>query len=150
MIPVGMESVFRIIQTDGTQLDMLLQPGMVSSDIERTWHKDLTVNGVIKVDDQGCPVMVNGAVDRFAQCSYDAQNLHWSGEAVLNSCSPTLMQDLKQVIPKLANRTGPHVLFTILKKIYRPSSSKIKSVVNKAGGTQADRLPWGKCLSLCP
>ncbi|CAB9529127.1 hypothetical protein SEMRO_2406_G326550.1 [Seminavis robusta] len=148
MISVGMESVFRIIQTDGTQLDMLLQPGMVSSDIERTWHKDLTINGVIKVDDQGRPVLVNGAVDRFAQCSYDAQNLHWSGEAVLNSCSPTLMQDLKQVIPQLADRTGPHVLFTILKKIYRPSSSKIKSLVNKLEALKLTDYPGEMSLTL--
>jgi hypothetical protein len=56
----------------------------------------------------------------------------WSAEAVLNSCTKILRQDLKLVIPP-EERTGPKVLMVLFEKLYRPSLANNKALLDKLG-----------------
>ena len=84
----GLEGVFQIQTSTGT-LDMLKTPGLVTEDIVSTWLDDLTVDGVH--DPAG--------FNRHPICPYDKINLQLSAEAILNSCSDTLRQDLLNTVP---------------------------------------------------
>ena len=79
----GLESVFCIVQDDGTEINMLETPGLVNLDMVKTWVTDLTVDGVH-----------DGNGGRHAVCPYDRMNLTWSGAAVLNSCSDQFCNEL--------------------------------------------------------
>jgi hypothetical protein len=79
----GMEPIFQIVRSDGTIIDMLKQPGFVSTKLITSWIKDLTVDGVH-----------DGQCGRLAICQFDIINLQYSFHAVLNSCSALLRQDL--------------------------------------------------------
>jgi hypothetical protein len=78
----GMEPVFQIVRSDSTIIDMLKQPGFMSTELITSWIKDLTVDGVH--DGQGGQLTV---------CPFDVTNLQYSFHAV-NSCSALLRQDL--------------------------------------------------------
>ena len=94
----GMEAVFQIQTGDGT-LDMLKTPGLLTDEIVTKWIDDLTLDGVM-------------SLTRFSRepiCPYDKINLQLSADAILNSCSDILRQDLLDTItPK--KRYGPWVL----------------------------------------
>ena len=83
VIEHGLESVFCIIQADGTEVNMLETPGLVTLSMVTTWINDLMVAGVH--DGQG---------GRHAVCAYDQENLVWSGTALLNSCSDRFRNEL--------------------------------------------------------
>lgn len=118
MINHGMEGVFHIIQTDGSVLNMLQAPGLCTSAIVDSWNTDLLVTGARIKAHPGI---------RSPICAYDQVNLMWSGEALLNSCTEALKQDLKLSV-KPDDRTGPKLLMALITKIYRPSLSKIESL----------------------
>ena len=75
----GLEGVFQIVNSDGTTIDMLKQPGFVSTDLVESWVKDLADLGVH-----------DGAGNRLAVCEFDVMNLQYSFRAILNSCTPLL------------------------------------------------------------
>jgi hypothetical protein len=51
--------------------------------------------------DDGIPLIeANGTLGKHPICPHDCTNLLWSAEAVLNSCTKLLRQDLKLVIPR--------------------------------------------------
>jgi hypothetical protein len=79
----GMEPVFQTIQSNGIVIDMLKQPGFVSAQLVELWIEDLTKHGVH--DGQG---------GREVLCPYDTMNLQFLFQAMLNSCSAQLRQDL--------------------------------------------------------
>ena len=114
MVNCGMEGVFNIVQADGTKVNMLTSPGMVSTTMVDTWCADLLTNGV----QDPASTTANLTV-----CPMDGVNMRWSGEALLNSCTETLKQDLKLAV-SLDMCTGPYLLCALLHKIYRPSQSK--------------------------
>ena len=115
----GLEAVFQI-QTTGDSLDMLKTPGLVTEEIVKTWIDDLTVDGVHD----------SAGFRRHAVCPYDKINLQLSAEAILNSCSDNLRQDLLDTItPK--KRYGPWVLLEVLKKVYKPDLNKLRDLVKQ-------------------
>jgi hypothetical protein len=122
-IECGLDGVFDIIQSDGTELKFLQEPGMVDQACVDAWCSDLLDDGVYTKGGNG---------SREAVCPYDRTNLFWSGEAVLNSCSPTLRQDLEHQI-LMADRTGPKVFMAMLIIIFRPSQSKIQTLRDQLG-----------------
>jgi hypothetical protein len=63
--------------------------------------------------------------DRTFPCDYDKENLAWSGNAILNSCTPALRLELETTVPVSA-RNGPNLLKEILLRLYRPSFSKVQ------------------------
>ena len=120
MIHCGMESVFQIVKSDHGIVNMLESPGMVDDKMIKTWFQDLLVDGVHGKD-------INDASIRLDVCKYDETNLSWSGQAVLNSCSDALRQDLKlKVTP--SKHTGPQLMMALLNKFYRPSQAKIRKL----------------------
>ena len=134
MALVGMEATFVIISSDGTKLNMLLEPGRLTLSIVDQWIKDLTT-GVSDFDSDG-----NLQPDPLDVCPYDQTNLRWSGTAVLNSCSDALKQDLKDLVP-LKDQTGPKLFFHLLQKLYRPSQSKIRVLRSNLEGLTLTAYP---------
>ena len=120
---VGMEGVFAIIRPDGTTLNMLREPGRLTSSIVDDWILALET-GVPSFD----PVS-KLAKPNLPVCPYDKINMRWSGSAILNSCSEALKMDLKDLVP-LSEQTGPKLFFHLLQKLYRPSQSKIRVLRN--------------------
>jgi len=96
---------------------------MCTSDIIKTWCEDVITTGV---HDLSVPSMPG----RHPTCDCDRINMIWSGEALLNSYTEALKQDLKFNIQP-DERYGPEVLMTLLTKLYRPSQSKIESLKDK-------------------
>jgi hypothetical protein len=113
-----MEPVFQIVRSDGTIIDMLKQPGFVSTELITSWIQDLTVDGVH--DGQG---------GRLTICPYDVTNLQYSFHAVLNSCSALLRQDLLNNL-LLSNHTGPQALMLLLTKVYPSSYTKVRGLID--------------------
>ena len=96
----GMEPVFHIRTgpNPGDVINMLKTPGVVTKQMIQQWIIDLTQLGVYRTDGTRHPV-----------CPFDVQNLQLSAEAVLNSCTPQLHQDLEdQLLP--GERDGPMIL----------------------------------------
>ena len=114
----GLEGVFLIVQVDGTVLNMLQEPGMCTTATVDAWCTDLLTVGARSKRDPSI---------RSPVCAYDRVNLMWSGEALLNSCTEALKQDLKLSLPP-DDRSGPKLLMALITKIYRPSLSKIESL----------------------
>ena len=115
MIAHGMESVFTIIKHDGTTVNMLQQPGMITASLVDTWTNDVLTDGVYDND------------THFDLCPYDLTNMEWSAKALLNSCSEALKHELKLTV-KPGNRYGPALLMEVLNKLYRPSQAKTQEL----------------------
>jgi len=118
----GMDGVFQISLTTPsgfTTINMLQYPAKVTAAMIDTWCTDLLETGVLLEDGS-----------RHATCTHDATNLLWSGDAVLNSCTEKLRQQLKLVIPP-DDRYGPKVLMLIFQKLYRPSVAKNQVLLDK-------------------
>ena len=98
MMRMGMDTVFKVLDEDGTtEHDILQQWSTVSHvDIE-AWEHRLRNSGV------GISTL---------PCQYDEQNLDWSGQYLLNSISPKLYQDITSIITH--NASGPCVLQEII------------------------------------
>ena len=120
MIQAGMDGIFTLVKDDLTTVNMLKQPGMITTDLVKTWCEDVLVKGVCYKDS-------NGAIGRLPLCPYDRTNMIWSGEALLNSCSVVLKEDLKLSLAA-GDRTGPRLIMSLLSKLYRPSQSKIRAL----------------------
>ena len=120
MSKYGMDGIFTIVKSDATTVNMLREPGMITTDIVATWCRDLLSDGV-------WAKQTDGTISRLAVCEYDRTNMIWSGEALLSSCSVLLNTDLKLTVPA-SERNGPQLLMALLSKLYRPSQSKIRAL----------------------
>jgi hypothetical protein len=123
IILCGMEGAFNIIiggHSGLTTLNMLQRPGRVTAAIVDAWCEASLDTGVPRVQSPGYHPI----------CPHDRTNLLWSAEAVLNSCTEILRQDLKLVIPP-EDRTGPKVLMVLFEKLYRPSLANNKALLDK-------------------
>jgi hypothetical protein len=116
MISTGMDGVFNIIQLDGNSINMFQEPGLFTHSMVETWCGDLLNRGVI---DQNNPSF------RHDVCPFDTVNMTWAGEALLNSCSDTLLDDIQDKLGD--DMYGPLVLSAILFKVYRPSYSTVEA-----------------------
>ena len=134
MVQSGMDGVFTIIKDDGTKTNMLREPGMISTDLVKTWCKDVLEDGVWEYDTTN-HTQVHGTV-----CEYDRVNMIWSGKALLNSCTVTLKEDLKLSVPA-SERNGPRLFMSLLAKLYRPSQSKIKALTVLLEGLDITKYP---------
>ena len=113
----GLESVFHIVNSDGSTTNMLKQPGFVGTDLVECWIKDLTTLGVH-----------DGAGGRLGVCEFDTINLQYSFHAILNSCTPLLRQDLLNNLAP-GKHTGPQALMLLLTKVYPSSYTKVKGLI---------------------
>ena len=129
----GMESVFKIIDSNGSTVDMLKEPGYTTPDMVETWIKDLTTKGVVDTTD---PTMQT----RHAVCEYDIVNLDWSGQAVLNSCSTMLKQEIQDTLDA-SQLTGPQVLNTVCKIVYPSSYTKVTALKAKLEALDLRKIP---------
>jgi hypothetical protein len=127
IILCGMEGAFSLITSGAAfglnTLNMLQHPGRVNSDIVNTWCKASLILGVPRLHS-------NGDLEQHPLCPHDRTNMLWSADAVLNSCTEILRQDLKLVIPP-EERTGPTVLMALFQKLYRPSLANNKALLDK-------------------
>jgi hypothetical protein len=116
MISTGMDGVFTIIQLDGTSINMFQEPGLFTHSMVESWCLDLLSHGVVNQDNPS---------NRHNVCPYDTINMTWAGEALLSSCSETLLDDIQDKLGD--NMYGPLVLSAILFKVYRPSYSTVEA-----------------------
>ena len=116
LMKYGMEAVFRI-HIGKEVIDMLKFPGLVNRPLVETWVDRLLTKGVTDA--------LTGAT--HAVCPYDKLNLQLSAEAILNSCSETLRQDLIATIPA-SEMYGPLVLQKVLSIVYRAELAKLRDL----------------------
>ena len=88
----------------GVTVNMFRNPNYLKEVEILKWTQDLITHGVPTYDIYGA------VVSREPVCEYDAQNLSWSGQAVMNSCSPELQRKLKDEIREDL-QFGPIVLW---------------------------------------
>lgn len=132
----GFEGIFNLTLKNGKTLNMLLEPGMVNKEILKGWCDAVMTDGVpspTAVDPDGKPTIQ-------PKCPYDRTNMLWSGDALLNSCTETLRQDLKLSVP-ITDRNGPHLMMTVLIKLYRPSQSKIRDLRDRLESLDIRKYP---------
>ena len=125
---LGYEAVFDIVLHDGTRVNMLTKPGLVSKPMMETWLEDL---------EKG--VYLNS--QRQPPCDLDAVNLDYSYSAVLNSCSPGVYANIYNKLSKPYQKTGPWALFEILQVVYRQSDNKVSALLKKLEALNLSKYP---------
>ena len=133
----GMEPVFHIRTgpNPGDVINMLKTPGVVTKQMIQQWIIDLTQLGVYRSDGTRHPV-----------CPFDVQNLQLSAEAVLNSCTPQLHQDLEdQLLP--GERDGPMILHRTIENCSRITYSRVEGLTNKLKALSILDYPGENILS---
>ena len=135
LLHCGMEPVFRIIQEDGPDINMLKEPGKLTQLIVEIWVEDLT--------DRGVWDPINRA--RLPVCPYDEQNLIWSGDAFEASCTPSAKQSLHFEI-KDSEINGPLALFVYLFRAQRPSRARVDAWLTLSRPSSS--LPFQEKMSL--
>ncbi len=114
----GLDGIFKIIQDDGSEINMLRTPGFVTSVLINRWQQDLTQDGVFVGD---------GIGGRHPVCPMDIENLEWSGNTLLNSCTELLSIYLQEaLIAQGLDLNGLQVFLQIMNTCYRPSSAPVK------------------------
>ena len=114
----GLEPVFHIVTATET-INMLARPSLLSEDMITTWIQDLKVDGVH--DQKG---------GRLPVCPYDRTNLNWSYDAIMNSCTPDLVEELKSNLTP-SQQVGPWLLLKIFQNVYRRAESKVESILTQ-------------------
>ncbi len=118
---MGIDPVFTIYHDDGTETNMLQTPGFVTQATIDCWEKDLLVTGVFKGDGNGA---------RHAVCPFDAENLEWSGNTLLNSCTEPLSLHIQDALTAQGKElNGIQVFHQIISKCYRPSSASVRKAI---------------------
>jgi hypothetical protein len=82
----GMDSVFYIVMDDGSRVNMLKEPGLVTKTMVDDWCEDILSKGVHKNPTIG---------GHHSPCPFDKTNMSWSGDSLLNSCTVALRTDLE-------------------------------------------------------
>ena len=120
VVLTGTDGVFTIILDDGvTTYNMFLDAGMISATMVTDWIDKLLNDGVL--------LATNGQPTRLQICSHDATNCRWSAEALFNSCSEALKEEIRNTVPA-TKWNGPWLLWVLLQKLYRPSYTSIESL----------------------
>ena len=131
IVDCGMEGVFNIIKKDGTTINILQAPGMLAEDdLVPAWIIDLTVLGVWD----------HATGKRLPVCPQDVKNLDMSGEAIYNSSSLEMQENLTTTLTE-EERTGPSMLVAVIFKIQRPSKARTKLLEEKAGEISLRNIP---------
>jgi hypothetical protein len=138
MISTGMDAVFNMIQPDGSNINMFQEPGLFTHSMVENWCGDLLARGVV---DQ------NNPSSRHDVCPYDAVNMTWAGEAILNSCSDILLDDIHDKLGD--DMYGPLVLSAILFKVYRPSYSTVEAKRNELKSLKLTDFPAEDVSQYC-
>jgi hypothetical protein len=103
----GMEGVFIIIRLGQAPLHMFKKSAQASPALIATWIQDLTVNGVHNGQQGG----------RLPVCPHDEMNLNLSGTALLNSCTPSLRDEIHRKLPDYPDRSGPRVYYEVIQLV---------------------------------
>lgn len=143
-VECGFDGVFDITAHDLSVIKFLQEPGMVDQASVDSWCTQLLTTGVYGPAPSGSGMVAHC----LPVCPYDRTNLFWSGEALLNSCTSTLRQDLEHQLP-LGDRVGPKVLMALLVIIYRPSQSKIQALRDKLGALDIRKYPAENLTLFC-
>ena len=126
-----MDGVFNIIKKDGTTINMLQNPGMLAEDdLVPAWILDLTVLGVWD----------HATGKRLPVCPQDVKNLDMSGDALYNSSSLNLQEDITTTLTE-EEQTGPSMLHAVIFKIQQPSKATTKLLEEKAGEISLRDIP---------
>ena len=125
----GLEGVFVIVKQDGTQINMLRQPGMYTEQDMRTWINDLTVDGVH-----------DGKGGRLPVCPYDVTNLDWGYDAIRNTQSAKMAKHQQNTLSP-ADYHGPGILFAITQLLYKHSESKVQKLLDKIQALDIKKYP---------
>ena len=142
-IKCGIEDIFKIRTQDPNSkpLNMFQEPGLVTPDRLKTWHRDLTIDGVWDTSDPN-------NIKRHPLCTYDIMNLSIGGEAVLNSCTEGLKQRLKEALSP-ASRNGLELLYDLFGKCYRPSSARVETLKTELKAMDIRKYPGENITSFC-
>ena len=131
IVDCGMDAVFNIIKKDGTTINMLQNPGMLAEDdLVPAWILDLTVLGVWD----------HATGKRLPVCPQDVKNLDMSGDALYNSSSLELQENITTTLTE-EEQTGPSMLHAVIFKIQRPSKARTKQLEEKAGEISLRDIP---------
>jgi hypothetical protein len=115
----GMDSVFYNVLDDGSKVNMLKEPGLVTKTMVDTWCEDVLSKGV----HENPTLRV-----RHPLCPFDKTKMSWSGDTLLNSCTVLALRTDLETRVAIQDRNGPNLLCEILLSLYRPSDSKIRSL----------------------
>jgi hypothetical protein len=116
----GMEGVFMIERMGCEPIHMFKNPAQASLKIINDWILDLTVNGV-----------TDGKGGRHPLCPHDKTNLRTSGQALLNSCSLSLHDEVLRQVPDPKELTGPRVYYEIVQLVATLSISYTRDLENQ-------------------
>ena len=112
----GLEGVFIIIRVDEDPLNMFKNPAQATLKLVTEWVEDLTKNGVVQQATTKSRLSLPRN-SRHPVCKYDEVNLSLSGQALLNSCSLILREEVFRKIPDPQDRSGPRVYFEIIQLV---------------------------------
>ena len=106
----GLDGIFLIQQDDGSEINMLRTPGFVTTVLIDRWQQDLTVDGVFKGDGKG---------GRHPVCPLDIENLEWTGNTLLNSCTELLSVHIQEgLLAQALDLNGLQVFCQIMSMCY--------------------------------
>lgn len=115
----GIDTVFRIPNVTWTKETDIIKEWGTSQKVDiDDWEKQLIISGVIQRD--GSPV---------PPCTYDVQNLSWSGKFFLRSISVKLYADVTEEVGVIPS--GPKVFRAIINKKQQLNSVNIRQLTNK-------------------
>jgi hypothetical protein len=118
LIECGLDTVFCVYHAlTNTEINILIDWGSISADDVLAWVTELQT-GVSHTDGTTLPV-----------CSYDLDNLKWSGRAVLNSITVALWDTLETQIG--VDATGPEAYIAIINHLQQVSSGAIRLLVKE-------------------
>ena len=137
-IQVGLEGIFHIIQSDGTTINMFQDTGSVTVPMVDTWCEQLATTGISYIQ--------NGRPVTLPVCEHDITNMRWSAEALLNSCTEALKEDIKHQVEE-SDRSGPKILLAIMDCAYRPCIELIERKKDSLKALKITEFP-GQNVSL--
>ena len=137
----GMDTVFRIMTKQGTVETYILQDwGEADKEMVKEWVNELKEDGVEFMSS-------TGTVSRSNVCTYDQDNLKWSGKALVNSISLELWNSIEKEVGYGA--TGPEVFIAILDKMQQVTDAAVRKMVDKLKGMTLKDEPAQNCDTFC-
>ena len=116
----GLDTVFRIEDAiSGKEVYLLDQWGLANQDLVETWVESLKT-GVTKKD---------GTIN--TPCTFDLENLEWSGKAILKSITLPLWESIER--DQGVETTGPEAFTAIINKQQQVNASSVRSLIDKLG-----------------
>lgn len=122
----GMDSVFRIHdRAHDSEVYLLVEWGQASPTLVRGWVNELRKGvGRRTIAQDGTVTM-----SRLGVCTYDQDNLKWSGKAIRNSITLQLWETMERALGLEA--TGPEVFAWIVNKLQQSSASSVRAKVKE-------------------